>query len=65
VYRQALGHPLLHPYDPAIIAVACDSSLDAGTPPVLDINDAHAIAAFILAWLDSHAASPPRPPGAG
>jgi molybdopterin-guanine dinucleotide biosynthesis protein MobB len=65
LYRQALGHPLLHPYDPAIIAVACDSSLDAGTLPVLDINDAHGIAAFILAWLDSHAASPPCPPGAG
>jgi molybdopterin-guanine dinucleotide biosynthesis protein B len=57
LHRQALGHPLLHPYDPTIIALACDYSLDACTLPVLDINDADVIADFILAWLDSTAAS--------
>jgi molybdopterin-guanine dinucleotide biosynthesis adapter protein len=57
LHRQALGHPLLHPYDPAIIAVACDYSLDTGTLPVLDINDPAAIVVFITSWLDSNAAS--------
>ena len=53
LHRQALGHPLLHPYDPSIIAVACDYPLDAGPLPVLDLNDPDAIAAFIVAWLNS------------
>ena len=39
LHRQALGNPLLHPYDPAIIAVACDYALDACALPVLDLND--------------------------
>ena len=59
LHRQALGHPLLHPYDPAIIAVACDHPLDAGPLPVLDLNDAGAIAAFIIAWLNSKSPLPP------
>jgi molybdopterin-guanine dinucleotide biosynthesis protein MobB len=53
LHRHALGHPLLHPNDPAIIAIACDSPLDAGPLPVLDLNDAAAIVAFIIAWLHS------------
>ena len=53
LHRHTLGNPLLHPYDPAIIAVACDYPLDAGPLPVLDLNDVGAIAAFIIAWLNS------------
>jgi molybdopterin-guanine dinucleotide biosynthesis protein MobB len=59
LHRQALGHPLLHPDDPAIIAVACDYPLAVGALPVLDINDAGAIAAFIIAWLNSKSTLPP------
>jgi molybdopterin-guanine dinucleotide biosynthesis adapter protein len=58
LHRQALGHPLLHPNDPAIIAVACDYPLTAGSLPVLDINDPDAIAAFIIAWLNSKSSLP-------
>jgi molybdopterin-guanine dinucleotide biosynthesis protein B len=59
LHRQALGNPLLHPYDPAIIAVACDYALDACALPVLDLNDPPAIAAFIVEWLNSKIPSPP------
>jgi molybdopterin-guanine dinucleotide biosynthesis protein B len=53
LHRQALGHPVLHPDDPSILAVACDYVLEAGDLPVLDINDPAAIAHFIVAWLNS------------
>lgn len=32
LHRQALGHPRLHPNDPAVIAVACGYPLAAGAP---------------------------------
>src|SRR5690606_13218787 len=47
VYRAVTGEPLLHPQDPDIVAVASDQPLE--TPlPRLDLNDAPAIAAFVL-----------------
>jgi molybdopterin-guanine dinucleotide biosynthesis adapter protein len=61
LHRQSLGNPLLHPYDPAIIAVACDYPLDANPLPMLDINDPTAIATFIITWLNSNAATSPLP----
>jgi len=51
LHREALGKTLLHPDDAAIIAIACDHMVDAGTLPILDINDTPAIAAFIIGWL--------------
>ena len=51
LHREALAKSLLHPDDPAIIAIACDHRVDAGTLPILDINDTQAIAAFIIGWL--------------
>ena len=51
LHREALGKTLLHPDDPAIIAIACDHPIDAGSLPSLDINDTAAIATFILGWL--------------
>jgi molybdopterin-guanine dinucleotide biosynthesis protein MobB len=51
LHREALGKTLLHPEDPAIIAIACDHPLDAGILPVLDINHTQAIATFISGWL--------------
>jgi molybdopterin-guanine dinucleotide biosynthesis adapter protein len=50
VYRASVGEPLLHPQDPSIVAVACDSKLDTRLPQ-LDLDDAPAIAAFILGQL--------------
>ncbi len=54
VYRAANGKPPLWPEDPAIVAVAGDITLPettSGRPVVLDLDDAAAIARFILAAL--------------
>lgn len=53
VHRPALGKPLLHPDDPAIVAIATDAPMAAGVPR-LDLNDPDAIAGFILEYLDMH-----------
>jgi molybdopterin-guanine dinucleotide biosynthesis protein B len=51
LHRPVLGHPLLHPDDSSIIAVAADAPVDNGDLPLLDLNDAAAISRFILSWL--------------
>lgn len=49
IYRAALGQPPFFPDDPHVIAVATDTPLD--TPlPQLALNDAAAVADFILAF---------------
>jgi molybdopterin-guanine dinucleotide biosynthesis adapter protein len=48
VYRQSVGKPLLHPRDPNIVAIASDGPLKT-TLPVFAIDDADAIAQFVLA----------------
>lgn len=49
LHRPALGHPLLALQDSGIIAVASDAPLAAQVSvPILDLNDAPAIADFIL-----------------
>jgi len=53
LHRKALGKTLLHLEDPDIIAVASDHLTDCGDLPALDINDTVAIAAFIVAWLNT------------
>ena len=50
VYRSATGEPLLHPEDRDIVAVAADRRLDT-TLPQFDLDDAPAIASFILKHL--------------
>ncbi len=49
LYRSSLGKPAHYPEDPNIIAVATDAPLET-TPVcrVLDINDAQAVAGFVL-----------------
>jgi molybdopterin-guanine dinucleotide biosynthesis protein B len=47
VWRATTGEALLHPNDPHIVAVASDEKV-ATRLPLLDLNDADAIAAFIL-----------------
>ncbi len=48
LHRPALGHPLLFPDDPDILAIATDAVLSQETTlPVLDLNQPEAIANFI------------------
>jgi len=48
IHRAENGKPLLHPDDPHIIAVACDTALPAARVPVVDLNDVDAIADLLL-----------------
>jgi len=48
IHRIANGKPLIHPEDPHIVAVACDSPLPAARVPVVDLNDIDAIADLLL-----------------
>lgn len=50
VWREATGRPLMFPDDPNIVAVASDTPLRTVLPQ-LDINDADAVAAFILEYV--------------
>ena len=47
VFRAVVGEPNLFPHDPNVVAVASDARLDTRLPQ-LDLNDAPAIAEFIL-----------------
>lgn len=47
VWREETGHPLIQPGDPLVRAVATDATLTLPVP-VLDLNDTHAVADFIL-----------------
>ena len=48
VYRAALGKPLLHPDDSAIVAVASDGPLPAARVPVVDLDDVERIADLLI-----------------
>ncbi len=48
VFRRDVGKPLLCPDDPQIIAVVSDGPVPETRLPVMDLNDAGAIATFIL-----------------
>jgi len=50
VHRSTFGTPLLASKDNNIIAIATDSALPISIPQI-DLNDIHAIAAFINTWL--------------
>lgn len=51
LHRPAVGKPLLFPDDPNVVAIATDAPLVGTMPlPVLDLNDAGAIAGFVLAF---------------
>ena len=47
VYRAATGEPLLHPQDEDIVAIASDAPVVTKLPQ-LDLNDAPAVAGFVL-----------------
>ncbi|MCA3244874.1 MAG: molybdopterin-guanine dinucleotide biosynthesis protein B [Tagaea sp.] len=48
IHRPAVGKPLLAPEDPHIVAVASDVEIPGLAVPRLDLNDAQAIADFVL-----------------
>lgn len=48
IHRSENGKPLLHPDDPHIVAVACDSPLPDAKVPLVDLNDIEAIADLLL-----------------
>jgi molybdopterin-guanine dinucleotide biosynthesis adapter protein len=48
VYRAGVGKPLLHPDDPAIVAVASDEPLPAARVPVVDLDDVERIADLLI-----------------
>ncbi len=48
VHRAANGKPLLFPDDPSVLAVASDQPIPDAPLPVLPLDDAGAVAAFIL-----------------
>ena len=60
VWRAAAGHPAQYPDDPWVVAVATDSPAELPTAtrlPVLDLNDAPALAGFLLQPDDDDPAS--------
>lgn len=56
VRRLATGHPPLAPHDPHILAVASDGPISDDLP-ALDLNDAGAVADFIVAHCSLDAAA--------
>jgi molybdopterin-guanine dinucleotide biosynthesis adapter protein len=48
VYRACVGKPLLHPDDPAIVAVASDAPLPSARVPVVDLDDIERIADILI-----------------
>jgi molybdopterin-guanine dinucleotide biosynthesis protein B len=49
VHRAAIGKPLLHPDDPAIVAIASDRPLASARVPVVDLDDIDGIADMLIA----------------
>ncbi len=47
LYRSSVGESLLHPQDSSIVAIASDGKVETKLPQ-FDLNDAPAIASFIL-----------------
>lgn len=48
VYRPSIGKPALHDGDPHVVAVASDTALPAARIPVLPLDNAEAVADFII-----------------
>ena len=58
VHRAALGKPLLHPDDPAVVAVASDQPLLAARVPVVDLDDIESIVDILIRHATSRDAVP-------
>lgn len=52
LHRPGLGHPVIYPTDPNVIAMASNEAMDLSRPlPLLDINNPEQIASFIIRYL--------------
>lgn len=56
VHRPSIGRPLICSDDRGIVAVASDKKLTGCSVPVLDLNDVHAVASFIVRYCELKAA---------
>lgn len=54
IHRPEVGKPFLYPEDPFIVAIAADAQLPGAPLPVLDLNDAEAVADAV----ERHAVAP-------
>jgi molybdopterin-guanine dinucleotide biosynthesis protein B len=62
IWRAVTGQRVQYPHDPFVVAVATDSPAQLPEPtqlPVLDLNDADAICAFLLGQAARHEYQPP------
>lgn len=48
VWRAAVGKPLIAPEDPGIVAIASDGPVPGAAVPVLPLDDAEAVADFVM-----------------
>lgn len=65
VYRADNGKPPLHPGDPTIVAIACDSAFPEAGRPVVHLDDIAAIAEIVLAKAEPLATVLARAQGQG
>lgn len=56
VYRAENGKPPLHPGDPNIVAIASDTPFPDAGRPVIDLDDAGAVADALIAHAEQHTA---------
>ena len=57
IWRAATGQRVQYPHDPFVVAIATDSPGELPVPtalPVLDLNDADAVTAHLLAHAERH-----------
>jgi molybdopterin-guanine dinucleotide biosynthesis protein B len=48
IWRAEVGKPFLHPDDPFIVGIASDAPIPNAPLPVIDLNDAEALADFAM-----------------
>lgn len=48
IYRASVGKPMLHPDDPHIIGIASDAPVPGVALPVIGLDDAEAVADFVV-----------------
>jgi molybdopterin-guanine dinucleotide biosynthesis protein B len=48
IWRAEVGKPFLHPDDPFIVGIASDAPIPNAPLPVIDLNDAEALADFVM-----------------
>ena len=61
LFRPSLGHGVMYPNDPHVVAIATDGEIPETTGlPVLDLNDLAGIADFVVRWMEPEASGSGR-----